>query len=180
MKTLRIELRKEKRTGVVPVLLVVGLLGAVYAFVNFLVRKETLLGLPLSPMDVLLTQLYGMLMILNLFGIVVATCLVYNMEFKGNAIKKMYTLPTSVPGMYGAKFLILTAAFLVAVALENLALFKIGMSKIFQLAHSNPIRSFHLQRIRSSRRCPCCRSCCSSRHGLKTCGYRLAWASPAF
>ncbi|WP_290139775.1 ABC transporter permease [uncultured Dubosiella sp.] len=130
MKTLRIELRKEKRTGVVPVLLVVGLLGAVYAFVNFLVRKETLLGLPLSPMDVLLTQLYGMLMILNLFGIVVATCLVYNMEFKGNAIKKMYTLPTSVPGMYGAKFLILTGAFLVAVALENLALFKIGMSDL--------------------------------------------------
>ena len=63
MKTLAIELRKEKRTGVIPVLLAVGVLGAAYAFVNFLVRKDTLLNLPLAPMDVLLTQLYGMIML---------------------------------------------------------------------------------------------------------------------
>ena len=77
MRALVIELRKEKRTGVIPVLLAVGILGAAYAFVNFLVRKDTLLNLPLAPMDVLLTQLYGMIMILNLFGIVVASCMVY-------------------------------------------------------------------------------------------------------
>ena len=71
MNVLSIELRKEKRTGVIPVLLAVGVLGAAYAFVNFLVRKDTLLNLPLAPMDVLLTQLYGVIMILNLFGIVV-------------------------------------------------------------------------------------------------------------
>ena len=53
MKTLAIELRKEKRTGVIPVLLAVGVLGAAYAFVNFIVRKDTLLNLPLAPMDVL-------------------------------------------------------------------------------------------------------------------------------
>ena len=75
MKILAIELRKEKRTGVIPVLLAVGVLGAVYAFVNFLVRKEALLNLPLAPMDVLLTQLYGMILVLNLFGIVVAACI---------------------------------------------------------------------------------------------------------
>ena len=57
MNVLSIELRKEKRTGVIPVLLAVGLLGAAYAFMNFLVRKDTLLNLPLAPMDVLLTQL---------------------------------------------------------------------------------------------------------------------------
>ena len=99
MKTLLIELRKEKRTGVIPVLLAVGILGAAYAFVNFLVRKDTLLNLPLAPMDVLLTQLYGMIMVLNLFGIVVATCMIYNMEFKGSAVKKMYMLPVSVPAI---------------------------------------------------------------------------------
>ena len=63
-------------------------------------RKDTLLNLPLAPMDVLLTQLYGMIMVLNLFGIVVATCMIYNMEFKGSAVKKMYMLPVSVPVMY--------------------------------------------------------------------------------
>lgn len=53
MKTLAIELRKEKRTGVIPVLLAVGVLGAAYAFVNFIVRKDTLLNLPLAPMGCL-------------------------------------------------------------------------------------------------------------------------------
>ena len=132
MRALVIELRKEKRTGVIPVLLAVGILGAAYAFVNFLVRKDTLLGLPLAPMDVLLTQLYGMIMILNLFGIVAASCMVYNMEFKGSAIKKMYMLPMSVPGMYLCKFLILTVMLFVAADLENLALMKIGMSDLPQ------------------------------------------------
>lgn len=128
MRALMIELRKEKRTGVIPALPAVGMLGAAYAFVNYLVRKETLLGLPLDPMDVLLTQLYGMIMILNLFGIVVAACMVYNMEFKGSAIKKMYMLPMSVPGMYLCKFLILTVMLFAAVALENLALMRIGQN----------------------------------------------------
>lgn len=132
MNALSIELRKEKRTGVIPVLLAVGILGAAYAFVNFMVRKDTLLNLPLDPMDVLLTQLYGMIMILNLFGIVVAACMVYNMEFKGNAIKKMHMLPMSVPGMYLCKFLILTFMLLVAAALQNLALARIGMTDLPQ------------------------------------------------
>ena len=132
MRTLVIELRKGTRTGTIPVLLAVGILGAAYAFVNFIVRKDTLLNLPLDPMDVLLTQLYGMIVILNLFGIVVAACLVYNMEFKGTAIKKMYVLPISVPGMYLCKFLILTVMLLVAVSVENLALIQIGVTDLPQ------------------------------------------------
>ena len=132
MNALSIELRKEKRTGVIPVLLAVGVLGAAYAFVNFIVRKDTLLNLPLAPMDVLLTQLYGMIMILNMFGIVVAACMIYNMEFKGNAVKKMYMLPVSVSRMYFCKFLILSTMLFVAVALQNLALMRIGMTDLPQ------------------------------------------------
>lgn len=127
MKALIVELLKEKRTGIVPVLPTVGVLGAAYAVVNFLIRKDSLLDLPLSPMDILLTQLYGMLVILNLFGIVVASCMAYNIEFKGSAIKKMYMLPLSVPGMYLCKFLILTVMLFMADALENLALMQIGI-----------------------------------------------------
>ncbi len=132
MRTLAIELRKEKRTGVSSVLLAVGILGGAYAFVNFLVRKDTLLNLPLAPMDVLLTQLYGMIMILNMFAIIVATCMVYNMEFNESAIKKMYMLPISVPAMYFCKFLIITVMFLVAVVLQNLVLTQIGMTDLPQ------------------------------------------------
>ena len=132
MSTLAIELRKEKRTGVIPVLLAVGILGAAYAFVNFLVRKDTLLNLPLAPMDVLLTQLYGMIMILNMFGIVVTACIIYNMEFKGSAVKKIYMLPMSVSEMYFCKFLILTVLLLIAIAIQNLALARIGMADLPQ------------------------------------------------
>lgn len=132
MRMLSIELRKEKRTGVISVLLMVGILGAAYAHVNFLVRKDALLNLPLAPMDVLLTQLYGMIMVLNMFGIVVAACMAYNMEFKGNAIKKMYMLPVSVPGIYLSKFLILMLMLMAAVVIQNLALAKIGLSDLPQ------------------------------------------------
>lgn len=132
MKAFLIELRKERRTGVIPVLVAVGILGAAYTFVNFVVRKDTLLNLPLASMDVLLTQLYGMIMVLNMFGIVVAACMIYNMEFKGSAIKKMYMLPINVSQMYMCKFLLLTVFFIVAVVLQNLALIKIGMNDLPQ------------------------------------------------
>lgn len=130
MSILAIELRKEKRAGVIPILPVVGILGAAYAFLNFMIRKETLMSLPLAPMDVLLTQLYGMIMILNMFGIIVGACMVYNMEFKGNAVKKMYMLPISVSGLYLCKFLILLVLLLAAVSLQNLALMRIGMADL--------------------------------------------------
>jgi lantibiotic transport system permease protein len=132
MSTLAIELRKEKRTGIIPVLLAVGILGAAYAFFNFLMRKDVLLNLPLAPMDVLLTQIYGMIMILNMFGIIVAACMIYNMEFKGNAVKKIYMLPTSVSGMYFCKFLVLTVLLLIAITIQNFALAQIGMANLPQ------------------------------------------------
>lgn len=132
MNILIIELRKEKRTGIIPLLLSVGILGAAYAFVNFMVRGDALLNLPLAPMDVLLTQLYGMIMILNMFGIVVAACMIYNMEFKGTAMKKMYMLPISIFRMYLCKFLILTGLLMAAIVIQNLALLRIGIRDLPQ------------------------------------------------
>ena len=106
MRSLTIELKKCKRTGILEVLPIIGLLGALYAFATFIVRKDALLNLPLPPMDVLLTQLYGMIMILNMFGIIVATTLTYNIEFQGNAIKKMYMLPFKTSSIFKNKFYI--------------------------------------------------------------------------
>ena len=130
MRALSIELRKEKRTGVIPLMLAVGIMGAAYALINFIVRKDTLLNLPLAPMDVLLTQVYGMIMILNMFGVIVASCIIYNMEFKGSAVKKMYLLPMSVPAMYFCKFLILSIMLLITIGLQYLALAKIGITDL--------------------------------------------------
>ena len=139
IRTFIIELRKEKRTGIIPFMLVVGILGAAYAFVFFLVRKDTLLNLPLAPMDVLLTQLYGMIMVLNMFGIIIAACIIYNMEFKGSAVKKMYTLPMSVPVMYFCKFLILTIMLFLAIAFKFETLLSFAG---YSLITSMPVLSF--------------------------------------
>lgn len=137
MRTLSIELKKEKRTGIIPLLMLVGLIGAFYVLLNFYFRKASLLSLPLKPMDILMTQLYGVIVILNMFGIVIATCIIYNLEFKGKAIRKMQLLPISLPAMYSSKFVILTIMLAVATILQNLALIKIG---IFDL----PLGAFDL------------------------------------
>lgn len=132
MKTLVIELKKEKRTGIILLMSALGILGAAYAFLNFIVRKDALLSLPLAPMTILLTQLYGMIMTLNLFGIIVAACMIYNMEFKGSALKKMYMLPVNASTLYLCKFLILTVLLFMAITLQNLALAKIGITELPQ------------------------------------------------
>ena len=129
MRNLTIELKKCKHTGILEVLPILGLLGALYAFANFTVRKDVLLNLPLPPMDVLLTQLYGMIMVLNMFGIIVATTLTYNIEFQGSAIKKMYMLPFKTSSIFKNKFYILFVLLAVCIVLQNGALCIIG--KIF-------------------------------------------------
>lgn len=130
MSALSIELRKERRTGIVFVLLAIGVLGALYACANFLVRGEALLGMPLDPMDILLTQLYGMIVVINMFGVIVATCMIYGMEFRGDAIKKMLVMPMTMPSMHVSKFLVLAVGLLIAVAMQNGALALIGASSL--------------------------------------------------
>ncbi|MCM1175092.1 MAG: ABC transporter permease [Blautia sp.] len=132
MKTLEIEFRKEKRTGILPLLPAVGILGAAYASASFLVRKDVLLSLPPAPVDILLTQVYGMIAVLNMFGLIVAACMSYHMEFRGNALKKMYLMPISVPAVYFCKFLILTFLFLAAAGFQDLALARIGITDLPQ------------------------------------------------
>lgn len=56
--------------------------------------------------------------------------MIYNMEFKGSAVKKMYMLPVNVPGMYLCKFFMITILFLAAIVLQNLALLQIGRTEL--------------------------------------------------
>lgn len=130
MNVLVLEIFKSRRTGMLAALPAVGVLGAAYAWANFHVRGDTLLSLPLPPMDVLLTQLYGVMMVLNLFAIVVAACLAYHMEFAGNALRKMYLLPVSVPRIYLCKFAILTLLLVLALAVQNGALAVLGLTRL--------------------------------------------------
>lgn len=130
MKILRLELTKCKRTGILLLMIIVGILGFLYIHINFQVRKDTLLNLPLEPTDILLTQIYGMIMVLNMFGIIVVTCMIYHLEFKTSAIKIMYLLPIQIQTVHLYKFLIISTTFLFALCIQNLAFFQIGVNDL--------------------------------------------------
>lgn len=126
MRGLLWELRKEKRSAISLVLPLAGVLGAVYGLLNFAIRKESLLKLPMPYMDILLTQLYGMILVLNLFALVTTCSMIYHLEYGGNAMEKMYVLPIQVEKIYLWKFVLVSVELFFAVGLEQLALAAVG------------------------------------------------------
>ncbi|MBZ9623153.1 ABC transporter permease [Clostridium sp. FP2] len=125
---LPLELKKLKRSGLVPVMLLVGVLGALYALANLVIRKDSLFSLPLPPMVLLLTQLYGIITVLNLFSIIVANCIIYNIEYQGDALKKMATLPISIVKMYLCKLAIILVLLFLSILIQNVAIAYIGIN----------------------------------------------------
>lgn len=130
MEYFRIEVKKTKRTGILLLLPVVGIAGGIYALFYVAIRREALLNLPMAPTDALLTQLYGMMMLLNLLAVVTAACLLYNIEYTGQAIRKMYMLPVKITTMYLCKFLILALLLLVALGIQMVAMGVIGVTAL--------------------------------------------------
>ena len=128
MNTISLELRKYRRSGVIPVLIAPGVLGLLYSIIVFALRRETMLSLPLSPMTIFLSQLYGVIMMLNLFGIVVAAAIIFNIEFQENAIRKMTALPIRMAGIYGAKCLIISCSLFINILLQSIALWYNGIT----------------------------------------------------
>lgn len=119
---LRLELQKLKRSGMIPTVLIFGVLGALYIIANLTIRKSTILSFPGEPMTLLVTQSYGLVMILNLFSIISADTIIYNVEHQGTALKKMSTLPISLSKMYLWKFSIIAFLFFVSILIQNTTL----------------------------------------------------------
>ncbi len=124
---LRLEWKKEKRTGAFMSLVMAGCFGALYALVNFTWRKTSLLALDMEPMDILLTQSYGMMALFNAFGIVVSSCLVYHIEFQEHGLEKLLALSLNMARVYLAKFFWLALALCFAIGLESVSLLGIGL-----------------------------------------------------
>lgn len=123
-----LELKKLKRSGLVPVMLLVGILGALYSMAFFSIQKDSLFSLPLPPMVILLTQIYGMITVLNLFGIIVVDCIIYNIEYQDDALKKMATMPISIVKMYLCKLAIILVLLFFSILIENVAIAYIGIN----------------------------------------------------
>lgn len=128
MNTLLIELKKCKRSGVILTMLTMGVVGALYGVTYFILRKNSLLSLPVPPMVILLSQVYGLIMVINMFAVIVATCIIYNIEHRGNAIKNIYMLPIKVTHIYASKFLIIIVLFFICIVTQNMAMGAIGMN----------------------------------------------------
>lgn len=126
MSKLSIEFHKSKRTGVMKIMPLVSVLAVLYTFTFILLQKETLLNLDLTFSEILLTQASSFVMLLNLFGIILLTSIIYNIEYKGNAIKKMYVLPVKIYDIYLSKLLICVVALLTCIIIEHIGLYMIA------------------------------------------------------
>ncbi|MDK6233455.1 ABC transporter permease [Aerococcus sanguinicola] len=122
LKALLIEGKKLKRTGIVPGLLLTGLLGAALLALTYVLRRDQLLNLPGDPIQVLLVQLYGILTLLNMLALILSTVLSYDLERRGQAIKHLYFLPYSLARMYLAKLCLLTLLYGFSLLIEFAAL----------------------------------------------------------
>ena len=88
-----LEIKKLARTGFVPCLLCAALLAAAFPAVNMTARSENYLGLPGSPLAILLDANWQLMAMVNLFAALLAACILYHIEYSGKAMQKMDTLP---------------------------------------------------------------------------------------
>ena len=98
-----LELRKIRRTGLLPGMLAGGLLAGAFPILNIAVRPDTFLAMQGSPLSILFSQNWSMLGMLNLFFLIIGACILYHMEYADGAMEKMKALPLSQGGMFAAK-----------------------------------------------------------------------------
>ncbi len=126
MHSLSIEVQKLRRAGVIGTLMLAGAAGSIYAVMNWVGRKEVLLAADINPMSVLLTQLYGVICLLNIFAIIVITSNIYYIEHQNNGLKRMRTLPIKISEIFTSKLVILSGTLLIAYVIEFTTLALLG------------------------------------------------------
>ncbi|QTM98468.1 ABC transporter permease subunit [Sediminibacillus dalangtanensis] len=139
MKSLVIELKKQRRAGVIEVLILGGIAGSVYSVMNWFVRKEFFLTAD-NPMSTLLTQLYGVIILMNIFAIIVSANNIYHMEFQYKGINKIRTLPIKISAIFTSKLIILIFTLFLAYTMEYITLAILGN-------HFIPTGSFDLSTL---------------------------------
>lgn len=124
--SINIEMKKLRRAGVLNTLLFAGIAGAFYAALNWFVRKDYLLSVDINPMTALLTQLYGVISLLNVFAIIVSTSNIYSIEYKNNGLRKMKTLPIKSANLFIQKLIILVGVLALSYCIEFASLALLG------------------------------------------------------
>lgn len=120
--TLSLECQKLKRTGFFPAIFMGGIVAALFPLLNTAVRPEMFISQPLPALDVLMNANSSMMAMLNLCLATIGACILYYVEFSGNGMQKMESLPVQMGGIFWSKTFLLAAALLGAIIIEHVSL----------------------------------------------------------
>lgn len=120
---LLLEIKKMKRTGYYLAFLAGALLAGAFPVLNLAVRPDTFTSQELPVLEILLEGNWQMIVMLNLFLLVIGSCILYHTEFSNDGIRKMETLPRSIAGMFAAKTILLAGSLALGMVIEAGAFF---------------------------------------------------------
>ena len=116
---LALEMKKTKRTGLIPAFLAGALAASAFPVLNIAFRTELFTSQDLPPVDILLQGNWDMLATFHSFLAILGACILYHTEFANRAIEKLYMLPVSQGKVFFCKNLLLLLLFLPVFLIED-------------------------------------------------------------
>ena len=113
-----LEIKKLKRTGFFPAFLIGAILAASFPIINIAVRPENFINQNLPALDILMNANWQMISMLNMFFLVIGSCIIYHTEFADHAMQKMEALPQPIGKLFINKTLILIGSIIFALIIE--------------------------------------------------------------
>ena len=125
--SLTLELKKIKRTGFFPAFLAGGIIAGAFPIINTAARPEMFTSMSGSAAEILMSANYETIAMLNLLLLTAGACILYHIEYAGNGIQKMQTLPVSESGLFFGKAFLLVPSFFLMLCIEGTAMFFCGI-----------------------------------------------------
>ena len=116
---LALDMKKTKRTGLIPAFLAGALAASAFPVLNIAFRTELFTSQDLPPVDILLQGNWDMLATFHSFLAILGACILYHTEFANRAIEKLYMLPVSQGKVFFCKNLLLLLLFLPVFLIED-------------------------------------------------------------
>lgn len=113
-----LELRKVRRTGLLPAFLGGGILAAAVPALNMAFRSEMYVGMNAAPVPILLGANWQMMSMLNILLVVAGACILYHTEYAEGAMQRMCTLPIKESTMFLGKTAVLITVSILLLMIE--------------------------------------------------------------
>lgn len=113
-----LECKKAKRTGCGAAFLGGGMIAAAMPVVNMAVRSEMYVAQQGNPVQILLGANWQIMAMLNVLLVVAGACLLYQLEYSGNAMQKMKSLPIKESSVFFGKVMLIIFMSVMTLAIE--------------------------------------------------------------